>query len=163
MSASDHLQACSGGKSLVCFYHEYGPNRSRAGGRTERNCFPYTRRVRLEPAAPLAAKWRFQGGFPSTRDWLIRRSMMIAAANLPLAVLGPPVLDWAATGGANPTRSGANREAVEGAGMSGEADPGGIIFRRRHAIGPAPARFGRPKEPARSFFWSAGEPNITLQ
>ncbi len=30
---------------------------------TERNCFPYTRMVRLKPAAPLARKWRFQGVF----------------------------------------------------------------------------------------------------
>ena len=33
---------------------------------TERNCFPYRRRVRLKPAAPLAGKWRFEGGFPYT-------------------------------------------------------------------------------------------------
>ena len=66
MSAKGHLQTCSDGKSLVCFYHESGPNRSRVGGCTERNCFPYRRMVRLEPAALLARKWRFQGGFPYT-------------------------------------------------------------------------------------------------
>ena len=27
-----HSRTCSGGKSLVCIYHESGPNRSRAGG-----------------------------------------------------------------------------------------------------------------------------------
>ena len=31
-SAKGHLRTCSGGKSLVCFYQESGPNRSRAGG-----------------------------------------------------------------------------------------------------------------------------------
>ncbi len=33
---------------------------------TERNCFPYTRIVRLKPAAPLGGKSGFQGGFPYT-------------------------------------------------------------------------------------------------
>ncbi len=43
-----HLRTCSDGKSLVCFYHESGPNRSRAGGGcTERNPFPYMRDSRV--------------------------------------------------------------------------------------------------------------------
>ncbi len=36
-----HLRTCSNGKSLVCSYQESGRNRGRAGGCTERNCFPY--------------------------------------------------------------------------------------------------------------------------
>ena len=36
-------------------------------GYTERNCFPYTRMVRLKPAVPLEGKWRFQRGFPYSR------------------------------------------------------------------------------------------------
>ena len=36
-----HLLTCSGGKSLVCFYQESGPNRSTAGGCTEKGCFPF--------------------------------------------------------------------------------------------------------------------------
>ncbi len=36
------FQTCSGGKSLVCFYHESGPNRSRAGGGcTERKRYDF--------------------------------------------------------------------------------------------------------------------------
>ncbi len=43
-----HLRTCSGGKSLVCFYQESGPNRSKAGGGcTELNCFPYMRDLAL--------------------------------------------------------------------------------------------------------------------
>ena len=47
MSATGHLRTCGGGKSLVCFYQESGPNRSRAGGCTERNPFPYTCGLRV--------------------------------------------------------------------------------------------------------------------
>ncbi len=44
MSLPGHLRTCSGGTSLVCFYQESGPNRSKAGGGcTELNCFPYMR------------------------------------------------------------------------------------------------------------------------
>ena len=57
---------------------------------TEKNCFPYTRMSRLKPAAPLAGKWGFQGGFPYTRELADTKNLMIEAANLPLAVLGPP-------------------------------------------------------------------------
>ena len=45
--------------------------------------------VRLKPAAPLAGKWRFQGGLPYTRELADKKNLMIEAGNFPLAVLGP--------------------------------------------------------------------------
>ncbi len=43
MTVSGLLRTCSGGKNLVCFYHESGPNRSRAGGGcTEKKLFRYS-------------------------------------------------------------------------------------------------------------------------
>jgi len=46
----------SGGKSLVCFYQESGPNRSRAGGCMERNPFPYACGLRV-----IQAEFRARG------------------------------------------------------------------------------------------------------
>ncbi len=52
-----HLRTCSDGKSLVCFYHESGPNRSRAGGGyTERNPFRYMKDLRV-----IRADFRMRG------------------------------------------------------------------------------------------------------
>jgi hypothetical protein len=47
-----HLRTCSGGKSLVCFYLDSGPNLSKAGGYTWSN---------REVAALLFAQWNEAG------------------------------------------------------------------------------------------------------
>ncbi len=55
-------QPCSGTRP-VCLTVGVIHQLSVKSGGTERNCFPYSRTPWLKSAAPLAGKWRFQGGF----------------------------------------------------------------------------------------------------